>query len=296
MEKAASGIALPREGNGATAGDGTAAGNGNGAVAGDGGVAATAPIGTKAGTRRKRKKVQLDKIQVRQTSYMFFANLKRDSILEKHPGLSVPDLGKKAGELWRDLPHAEQMSYKCQAAGRPVTKQRKQRQSPSTPMTPYLLFYEMKRPQLQAENAGMSILDMARQCGLLWRAMSVEEKQPFLEAHAQQKEAALLAAAASDTVLRAGEVEEAMTVAEPNSAPLPPSVLYRYVVPPQVVRYENEQALPPWKRSGVSWPWMPYRSPSPPAAPPPPHDSHESVTARMEQLADMGRSDTALRD
>ena len=268
-EKAASGFALRREGNGATEGDGAAASNVNGAMAGDGGGAAAepeTPIGRNTGprlTERKKVRRNKDKVPILQTGFMYFANLKRDSILTKHPGLSVPDLGRKQGELWRELKKEEQRSYKAQAAGQPLPKPRKQREKGSSLMSPYLLFCDEVRPQLMVDNPGITFKELGKRYGTMWNTLRAKGQAPFVAAYAQQKAAALLAAAASDTVLRAaGEVEEVM-FAEPKPVPLPSPLLplYVYEVPRQIVRYENEQAR---------WPYMLYRPPSPPTAPPPP--------------------------
>lgn len=38
-----------------------------------------------------------------QSAYFLWMNENRESIKEKHPGLSVGEVAKKSGELWREL-------------------------------------------------------------------------------------------------------------------------------------------------------------------------------------------------
>lgn len=43
--------------------------------------------------------------------FMKFCKEKRPEIKKKHPNLSVPETGKKLGEMWRALSNAEKKKY-----------------------------------------------------------------------------------------------------------------------------------------------------------------------------------------
>lgn len=46
------------------------------------------------------------------TPYIRFTKEKRPEILASNPEISVPELGKRLGELWRELPESERQRYK----------------------------------------------------------------------------------------------------------------------------------------------------------------------------------------
>lgn len=46
------------------------------------------------------------------TPYIRFTKEKRPEILASNPDISVPEIGRKFGELWRELPESERQRYK----------------------------------------------------------------------------------------------------------------------------------------------------------------------------------------
>ena len=57
------------------------------------------------GKRKKKRKASAKKGQPKRALSAFFIwmNSNRQKIKEEHPGLSLADFGRKAGELWKDL-------------------------------------------------------------------------------------------------------------------------------------------------------------------------------------------------
>ncbi|EAX98410.1 HMG box family protein [Trichomonas vaginalis G3] len=49
------------------------------------------------------------------------------------------------------------------------------------PASPYIIFSKEKRPQVKAENPGISFGDIAKKLGEMWKNMSEEEKKPYIE-------------------------------------------------------------------------------------------------------------------
>lgn len=62
---------------------------------------------------RKTKRAKKDENAPKRgmSAYMFFAKDKRESVLKKHPSLSVTEVAKKLGEKWRGLTSAEKKPY-----------------------------------------------------------------------------------------------------------------------------------------------------------------------------------------
>ena len=157
-EKAASGFALRREGNGATEGDGAAASNVNGAMAGDGGGAAAepeTPIRTNAGprlTERTVKKARLIKVKdpSPQTGFMFFNNLNRNSILRN----TGPRLTERK-------------------------KVRRNKDKVPILQTGFMYFANLKRDSILTKHPGLSVPDLGRKQGELWRELKKEEQRSY---------------------------------------------------------------------------------------------------------------------
>lgn len=49
------------------------------------------------------------------TAFMFFCNEKRPEVVEKNPGLKFGEVGKKLGEMWRNLSDDNKEPYKQKA-------------------------------------------------------------------------------------------------------------------------------------------------------------------------------------
>ena len=68
----------------------------------------------KAEKKRKRKDPNAPKGA--KSSYMCFAAETRAKLLEENPSISVPEVGKKCGELWKGLSPAKRSKYEAMAA------------------------------------------------------------------------------------------------------------------------------------------------------------------------------------
>jgi len=60
-------------------------------------------------------------------------------------------------------------------------KKRKDLNAPSKPRSSYLHWTESVRPKLQVENPELDMPGMAKKMGGLWKLLTEEQKQPFIE-------------------------------------------------------------------------------------------------------------------
>jgi len=64
-------------------------------------AAAAGEAGVKG--RKRRKKIPQGGPKKPATSFVLFSNTVREQVKEEHPGLSFLDLGRKLGEMWREM-------------------------------------------------------------------------------------------------------------------------------------------------------------------------------------------------
>lgn len=86
------------------------------------------PAGSAAGKGKGKKEAKKDPNAPKRamTSFFFFSNEMRPKIKEKHPELSFGDLGKKMGEMFRELTPEQKEKYEKMAQ---EDKQRFKRQT-----------------------------------------------------------------------------------------------------------------------------------------------------------------------
>lgn len=53
--------------------------------------------------RKRRKRIPQGGPKKPATSFVLFSNCVREQVKEEHPGLSFLDLGRKLGEMWREM-------------------------------------------------------------------------------------------------------------------------------------------------------------------------------------------------
>jgi len=59
---------------------------------------------------------------------------------------------------------------------------------PKKPLTAYMFFCNTKRSDVMGENPGMSIGDVSKILGKMWKELSDEDKQPYVEMNTKDKE------------------------------------------------------------------------------------------------------------
>ena len=70
------------------------------------------------GKKKKKKKKEDDGRPKRAPSaYFLWLNENREQIKSKHPGISITELSKKAGEIWREMSPADKKEYETKCEG-----------------------------------------------------------------------------------------------------------------------------------------------------------------------------------
>jgi len=70
-------------------------------------------------------------------------------------------------------------------------RKKKKRKDPSAPKracNAYMVFCKAMRPELKEKNPGMTFGKIGAQLGVLWRGFSAEQKRPYEEKAAQERE------------------------------------------------------------------------------------------------------------
>lgn len=118
---------------------------------------------------------------------------------------SAPQVSKKASEMWKSLSAEERLHWDNEAAkekaryiaekeiytGPWQVPQRRAKKDPSAPKrnpSAFLLFSLTKRKELKSKNPALKNTDISRMLGELWRVTSDEEKQPFIDQEAVERE------------------------------------------------------------------------------------------------------------
>jgi hypothetical protein len=74
-----------------------------------------APKAPEAPTKKKKVKKDPNAPKKPTSSYMCFSKAKRAEIKASHPNMSLPEIGRKTGELWRGLDDDEKAIYTAKA-------------------------------------------------------------------------------------------------------------------------------------------------------------------------------------
>lgn len=67
------------------------------------------------GSRKRRKRIPQGGPKKPATSFVLFSNTVREQVKEENPGLSFLDLGRKLGEMWREMEPQERKEYEDKA-------------------------------------------------------------------------------------------------------------------------------------------------------------------------------------
>jgi len=166
---------------------------------------------------RRKKNKDPNKPKRPMSSFMFFANEKRPELRAKFPDMKITDIGKKLGELWKDVtaddktrfegmhtkdlarynkqmetytPPAESESSSDSDSDKPK-KKKKKKNDPNRPkrgMSSFMFFANAKRTEVRAAHPDMKITDIGKKLSEMWKVISSEEKKKYEDKQAQDKE------------------------------------------------------------------------------------------------------------
>jgi hypothetical protein len=164
--------------------------------------------------KRKRKDPNAPKKPM--TSYMLYMQAQRAAVVAANPSLKFGDVSKKISEDWKVLPEDQKKIYEDKAAAekarydgqmksyvppddagdddsdekRPKKKAKKDPNAPKRGQNAYMFFVNDLREKMKNENTPMKAPDLAKLAGEKWRTMTSEDKKPFEDKAAADKERA----------------------------------------------------------------------------------------------------------
>lgn len=160
-----------------------------------------------ASTSKKKKDPNAPKKPL--TSYILFSNEVRKDVEKKlnrkGKDFKTTDITRKIGEMWRGLSENDKKPYKDKAEkdkkrykkemesytpseeyAQPSKK--KERTGPKRPKTSFFLFCDDERANVVADSPDLKPKQVSSELGKRWKALSDEEKAPYVEAAAKAKE------------------------------------------------------------------------------------------------------------
>lgn len=137
-------------------------------------------------SEKKKKKKKIEKKRKTGTrtpsSYVLFSMEQRKLVTTQSPGLSLGEVSKKCGELWKALNEDDKKVWKDKAdvlkqeklATLPPPEEKKKRK-PSN----YLCFSMQHRNVVLQNEPGLSLGEVSKRCGEAWKQLSDEEKSSW---------------------------------------------------------------------------------------------------------------------
>uniref|UniRef100_A0A3B4FZX6 High mobility group box 2a n=1 Tax=Pundamilia nyererei TaxID=303518 RepID=A0A3B4FZX6_9CICH len=127
---------------------------------------------------------------------------------KKHPGAKVtlPEVSKLCSEKWKSMSPEEKAkfeemakndkrrydqemkSYVPPAGAKKGKKKKKDPNAPKKPPSAFFIFTSEHREKIKADNPGISITDIAKKSGEMWKKMSTTDKAPYKAKYAKLKE------------------------------------------------------------------------------------------------------------
>jgi hypothetical protein len=147
------------------------------------------------------------------SAYIFFVEAERAE--NENANLNFAELSKSCGAKWAEMDdedkapytkksekdrkrHQDEMrSYQPPASDSdsdddgPKRKKKKKTKDPNAPKRPttaYFFFAAARRPGLQKDDPSLSITEVASRLGQIWRGLDDDEKQPFQDQAAKDKQ------------------------------------------------------------------------------------------------------------
>jgi len=143
------------------------------------------------------------------SSFMFFANEKRQGLRAEHPELKITDIGKELGKLWKLLTEDEKKKYidaanqdkaryhtamstyvkspsdtdsdDGQRRRRRKKKKNKDPNKPKRSMSSFMYFANEQRQSVRDKYPDIKITEIGKKLSEMWKVMSQEEKQKYID-------------------------------------------------------------------------------------------------------------------
>lgn len=136
----------------------------------------------------------------RLTPFMLFFCEHKDAAQAAHPNAAPHEISQIIADQWKSLAPEKSRAYSVlsatyteqKKAGPGATKKRKERKekdpkAPKSATSAYMYFSKHHRMLLKQENSDLTFGDLGKTVGAMWKAATPEEKRPFEELAAEDK-------------------------------------------------------------------------------------------------------------
>eukprot|EP01117_Protostelium_nocturnum_P011167 TRINITY_DN4056_c0_g1_i1.p1 TRINITY_DN4056_c0_g1~~TRINITY_DN4056_c0_g1_i1.p1 ORF type:complete len:207 (+),score=87.30 TRINITY_DN4056_c0_g1_i1:111-731(+) len=161
------------------------------------------------GARKSKSKKDPLKPKRGMSSFMFFANDKRAEVRTANPSLKITEVGRKLGEMWKELTPEEKKKYedlsskdseRYQEAMKGYTKpesdsdssdddsskkkrkKNKEKKDPNRPkraMSSFMFFANEKRAEVKAKYPDLKVTEIGKKLAELWKELDADEKKKY---------------------------------------------------------------------------------------------------------------------
>jgi len=165
--------------------------------------------------RKAGKKKDPNRPKRAMSSFMFFANEKRAEVRAKFPELKITQVGKKLGEMWKDVTPEEKKRYEDMhtvdlaryrkametyvapsessedSDSHSKKRRKKPKKDPNRPkrsMSSFMFFANEKRAETRTQHPDLKVTEIGKKLSELWKKLTPEEKKKYEDMHTVDKE------------------------------------------------------------------------------------------------------------
>lgn len=154
---------------------------------------------------RKRRKKDPNAPKRAMSAYMYYAASRRDALKEENPTKKMTEIAQMIGSEWQTLDETERSEFQAKASkdkARYVaematyvpsvehasTRQKRDPNAPKRPLSAFLFWASVRRPELRAQNPDKKMTELAVMLGEEWQKASDSDKEPYLTKARADKE------------------------------------------------------------------------------------------------------------
>jgi len=149
-------------------------------------------------------------VKGKKSSWICFTTLERKKITQEQPGLTFAEIFKILKERWSSLCAAEKQVYvemsnkdkdrydlqmkslteEQKQLFKSIKKEKKKRrmEGPKAAISNFMYFVKMNREKIRQEEPTLTFKEIGQKLGVLWNAMTPDERAPYDELYRKDKE------------------------------------------------------------------------------------------------------------
>ena len=119
--------------------------------------------------------------------YLEFAKEERVKVLAELGSMTIGEVGKELGKRWKNLPLEQKEKFLERGRQNALKYKSEMKEfkekggAPKKPLSPYMEFAKVERPQVLAELGSLSIGEVGKELGRRWKALPQIQKEKFVE-------------------------------------------------------------------------------------------------------------------